>query len=766
MMFLKMFLKSKKAQLTIFIIIGIMLLISAGIYFYLTSRVVPEEDFTVEQIPVEARPIQEFTQECLNRLGVEALKKLGQHGGYIDYADAELSRRSFDVDVLDPTESDAFSISNSPQDNIIYWWYMITPNECQDCIATNENIPALEDLEHQTRLYIERNLDSCLQEFKSFDAAGFDVVQTGERTVNVMITENDVMITMLQPTSVSIGDRTTEVSRFITRVPLRLKQIYELANELVEAEVKDEFIETITLNFISLASGLDTNRLPPFYASETSYSKRIWIKSVVDQQIKNILVSRIPQIQFDKTKGAAPFDIGTEYDTSSYDLLYRRELNNSYPDFTARFTYLNQPTYFEITPSDGDTLSYSQRIPRELNFLGLISFGVANYQNYYEFFYDLSFPVMVEITSTSDLRGEPYTFRFGIEANIRDNRDLRDWIEGRGTIGPWDSSRIELGTSAEAGDEEGNLGNSFVRKPTKTLFCSPKQRLSGNITIKTTWNNGSAIEDVKVKYGCGYLPACEVGSTELNDEGETILVTTVPLCFGGGYLEFERDGILTKKITDITTEQDVPQEFEIALQELKVFDVVVKKLKMNREIIYRDPTNTYQGNYEKEFTPGSRVDSDPLDQFIIKVTRIDDRFDELLGEQQLILDPSIEEPSLKQIKLVPGIYEIEATNLRKEKINIEPEYRCRTQGENCYWSPEPPGIEMGIFLSGGFHLNVNSSYWVVSASDLKRGNAVEFTTFEFPFPVITEDMGENSNVFDLSILYRDRIDPKIVKINP
>ena len=69
----------KKGQVTIFIIIGIILVISVGIFIYLYQAEVirPFEEVvvpTVEKAPGEVRPIQDFITACVEATGKDVKK--------------------------------------------------------------------------------------------------------------------------------------------------------------------------------------------------------------------------------------------------------------------------------------------------------------------------------------------------------------------------------------------------------------------------------------------------------------------------------------------------------------------------------------------------------------------------------------------------------------------------------------------------------------------------------------------------------------------
>ena len=70
---------NKKAQITIFLIIGVVLLISSSVLLYIRSQVAEApEDFkpVIEQVPQEAQPVKLFIEACIEIATKEGLKRM------------------------------------------------------------------------------------------------------------------------------------------------------------------------------------------------------------------------------------------------------------------------------------------------------------------------------------------------------------------------------------------------------------------------------------------------------------------------------------------------------------------------------------------------------------------------------------------------------------------------------------------------------------------------------------------------------------------
>ena len=76
----------KRGQVTVFVILGLALLIGALIYFYITTRDI-RPNVNVPRLGGDAGQVQEFVEGCIDQIGRTGLTELGRHGGYIDPTD-------------------------------------------------------------------------------------------------------------------------------------------------------------------------------------------------------------------------------------------------------------------------------------------------------------------------------------------------------------------------------------------------------------------------------------------------------------------------------------------------------------------------------------------------------------------------------------------------------------------------------------------------------------------------------------------------------
>src|SRR3989344_4553806 len=197
----------KRGQVTVFIIVGIVILLAASIIIYIT-RGSDLKEFTpvaVNDLPTEIAPIQLYMDSCIERELKAGLRLIGAHGGYVGMhtQDEIYTGKTFDVDLagIDPTSFGALTVNpNDQNSNVAYWFYMKPPNNCDDigapCVFEYQ-IPPLrkEDkfsgdpnsIEEQLAEYIKKNIAKCSAGFSVFEAQGINITAAGAIAVRVII---------------------------------------------------------------------------------------------------------------------------------------------------------------------------------------------------------------------------------------------------------------------------------------------------------------------------------------------------------------------------------------------------------------------------------------------------------------------------------------------------------------------------------------------------------------------------------------------------
>jgi hypothetical protein len=588
-----------KAQVTVYIIIGIVILFSIATAIYVANRMLAQPG----EISAVDRPIQDYVESCIQQVGAEALVKMGAHAGYLDPGAPEL-----DIFVSDaPAEGDALLVSEITREAVPYWFYMSTKNDCKECLLESLQ-PPIEQVKEQVDGYVELNLEKCLNSFEPFLEQGY-VFDTGPVSSDVLLAEERTRFVVEYPVEIKKLDTTTRIEQFAADVDVPFKRMYELASEITAQERDAAFLESVLFHFISLHTGLEMSKLPPLGGITHDKVLVTWFKPMVEDNVKQLLLSYVPLIQLHGTKDAEQIKSGENaFEQGFYKALYLRFLKQDYP-FDVDFMFFEWPFYFDITPRNGDILSgevHVQEFP--------YNFAPAFQTNYYEFYYDVSAPVLVEIRDSSALKGAGYSFLFALEANVRDNKDFIEWNKGEGTVGYWDPANAVVETkesettpgvcSEKAGswfcditeksysEQLQCVQNCFVSKtkrvpfrPVKKLFNDEEQKVSNTVKISVLDAvTGQGVNEVGVLFTCGRYQSAALGGTNLKGE----LKTKMPVCING-QLSFDKDGY-AKKIIPFTVKPDDRKDIEVVLEPEAVLETTIKKypiqVKNLRELEY------------------------------------------------------------------------------------------------------------------------------------------------------------------------------------
>lgn len=634
------YIKGKKGQITIFIIIGIIILLSVITIIYIRSRVVKEElEVGVEEateVPDWAREVRPFVEKCIQDIAIKAFKKIGEHGGYIDFEDFYLSGSFFNINPGNPTESDAVSFSTKSKAPVAYWWYMTTPNECNDCTVSSID-PSLEFIEQQVNQYMNRELPPCLNDFKVFREMGFQF-EAGNPDTDTTINLNTVDVTVNRPTEIKLGDKTVSINKFKVILDLDFYHNYMAAALIAYHQTTEMFLEDILMHLVSIYSSVpDSKKIPPIAWIDNKESIVTWKKSDVKKRIiQDLLSSNIPLLQVNNTKSPTRLSSSDPMLQGLYDIMFLDALPEGFENMDINFLYNpDWEIHFDITPSSGDIL---KPLTTKTDDTGIGFFPTVT-TNFYEFFYDLSFPVIIVIKDDSSLRKygeEGYKFVFALEANIRDNKNLYLWNQGKGTIGPIDYSGVSFSlkntvTNATAclqvngtnkwkcpRDNQiyDNMGlcvdscqtqTTFILDPTLTpsLICDYEQRISKDITIKTfDARTNAPLSDVPIIFGCGNYRKCPMEATD--ESG--IYISPFPICIGDGYLKLDKEGYMSKYVADVSIGPDTSTTYDVYLEPIREKQI---------EAVYINVTNLFRIKRKLYSQTGSSI----LDELYYKTVQ-------------------------------------------------------------------------------------------------------------------------------------------------
>lgn len=203
---------SNKAQMSLFLIIGIVVLFVFMMLFYIVSGL-----YEANQPAPSSEDIKLITQGCMKQAAEKGLKTLGNQGAYI-----ELQR----------------PYARTPFSNITYLRYL----------------PSMENIAFDLENYINARLVTCIENYTRSSR-----VKIKDPNTEVRFTANNVLV--LVDDFITIKTNNTEENIGILRsdaIRLRFPTIYETITNLEENRINMDALSVDNLNTTVLTFGNDT----------------------------------------------------------------------------------------------------------------------------------------------------------------------------------------------------------------------------------------------------------------------------------------------------------------------------------------------------------------------------------------------------------------------------------------------------------------------------------------------------------------------------
>ena len=789
---------SRTAQVTTFIVIGLIILIVAGVIIYSISLLSKDETekFTREilETPTELLPVRTYLQDCLEQTGKTALLALGRQGGYISLDNPEpyISGTTFTYDVSRPFESDAVVLGRDTAQLVPYWFYLDGPKDCVECELSSAQIPNIQEMEQQVSKYVEEQLAVCLDNFIELTRQGYTIKTFTDPQVQTRINDDTVRITLTYPLEVASEGKEITMKLFSEEYPVQLLDLYALSYLITARLAQSQALEHhFLLNIITLNAGPQHTLLPPIAAASDDPFVVTWDKNVVEARLKQLLQTYGSALQFSGFKNTQRYISNDSIEQGIFDALSIEVFNESSQTlpFHARIIYPDLPLYFEITPPAGEGSLRPEVQKTDFPLTSLTPFQ----RNLYEFYYTVSFPVIIELQDTASFNGEGYSFLFAYEVNIRDNKDLVQWNQGEGTL-RFDQSNVSfVGNPTILGAQTpddlavntladqlraANFNVTISDVPAltleqfrKKLFSFPEQRISANITLTVVdAYNGTALDGVAVEFLCGSYASLSLGTIALMN-GSSRMTTNLPLCFGDGRFEFRKEGYQLLTIFNQTIGRDTPLTLRADLQKIQTVPLEVnKKVKATPrfptpEEIERIQNIPFLTREKKQKLIAAKTNAPAtfeeftLDNFILgqeEAVISLERVASLTNQEPFAV--SIVKTGSKEAtaELIPGDYKLQIVLFDNAGRTIQPKLHkiCWTEGtiikeKKCesYWIPPKPESFVPWLMGGVEFTNATCSDVVhIAAGDLYSSKKLVLQTVFFADPVVLQDLGQAGKI--------------------
>lgn len=350
----------KRGQVTIFIIIGVIILALVGAYLLLRNSI------SLQTVPASIQPAYTSFLSCLQQDTATGIGILESRGGYIDLPQFEPGN-----DYM-PFSSQLYFAGTS-----IPYWYYISGNNIQ-----KEQIPTQGEMETALGSFIDQRIRDC--NLNDYYSQGF-VVTMQDPKASTSITDNSVDVDLNMQMTIQKGNDTALIKTHKISIPSPLGQLYASAKTVYDDEQKNMFLENYTIDELRLYAPVD--------GVEITCGPLTWDANNIFDQLQNAIDANTLAL---KSPGNS-----TDYFTVNLPVTQK-----------VRFlTSKNWPNSFEVTPADGEILTATP-VGNQPG-LGALGFCYVPYH----FVYNIKYPVLVQVYSDSGSDIFQFPFAVVIQGN-------------------------------------------------------------------------------------------------------------------------------------------------------------------------------------------------------------------------------------------------------------------------------------------------------------------------------------------------------------
>jgi len=256
----------KKAQVTLFIIVGMILLIFVGLFYNLKDNLSLQQIF----IPKEIIPVTTYAQQCIHDAAQDAVFLASMQGGYIDLPQKIVK--------------DKFSYLNNGY-KVPYWYY-----------AGEDRSPSMNTFVYNLESHINEKTLSCINNFAVFEEQ-YNFTPIKDITTKVNLNDQEMIIETTINTQVTPLDKNKviEFPKLKVIYPTKIKKLFSLAKEIMLKENTEFFLESLTDDMIASSDYL------PYNGMEITCDQRLWRVDEMALYIKNMIMHNFQFLTFENT---------------------------------------------------------------------------------------------------------------------------------------------------------------------------------------------------------------------------------------------------------------------------------------------------------------------------------------------------------------------------------------------------------------------------------------------------------------------------------
>lgn len=483
------------------------------IYFKTTVTIVD-----ADIVPKEAEPVKKYIEGCMQKAVDDAITLIGLQGGFIKIPTNIAFSSSRYVN------PDGLGIVKIP-----YWFYK----------GSRYN-PTIESVQKEISQYVEENTASCLNNFEVFSDQ-YRVAELGKMDVEVTLNKEDISVFMKYPIRIHYlsNNSNIKIESYFTKVDVGLRKVIEVANKLLDAELRGVFLENFTIDL--MASNPDI----PFTDMKFDCKTFEWHINDVKERLNEMLYYNIPRIRIKDTnyfpflENEAVYEKLLEYNMENI-------ANGDYPENVPEDAYEYLHMFWNVgldnTEDISVGLSFIPEVGTDLigrpHDNGVLRSKVARggkdfidffCVNIYHFTYDINYPVLVTIIDEDSHGGEGYFFNFALPVTIINNEPYKS------------DYGYDMFTTSYV--DEG--------------FCDERREKVTDIRVYGNEDGFSNVEldGVNVSLQC-FRYYCGLGQTKA-DGGVYRLRTALPSSCSNPFLIAEKEGYIPSKKQVLDDDMDI-----------------------------------------------------------------------------------------------------------------------------------------------------------------------------------------------------------------
>lgn len=347
----------KKAQLTLFIIVAIVIVGATIIFFIFRGSLI------TKQIPADIEPIYTAFLSCLEDNSLVGISVLESQAGHIFLPNFE--------------PGSAYMPFSSQLDflgNPIPYWYYVSGNNIQ-----KEQVPSKEEMEEQIGKFIEGKITNCI--FDKYYEQGFEISQ-GEPKAKVIINDNEVDVNLNMNLNIEGKENSALIKNHKIVIKSKLGVLYNSAKKIYEYEQKNLFLENYAVDVLRLYAPVD--------GVELTCSPMTWGADEVFDKLQEAIEANTLSL---KTEG----DYSLKKKENEYFIA------DISVDADVRFINSKEwPNSFEVLPSDGSILM-AKPVGNQPG-LGILGFCYVPYH----FVYNIKYPVLIQVQNGDEIFQFPF----------------------------------------------------------------------------------------------------------------------------------------------------------------------------------------------------------------------------------------------------------------------------------------------------------------------------------------------------------------------